>query len=210
MLDVVGRTGNVYIDRASAAYRAPCTRCLLIHTGRTRGDKAVTGLQPRGVRMCGGGGPRARRRRAARLRRWMRATRRLIRQRATRCPPLPPSRARWNRTGLGITRGGTVWPTGARRMHIRARPGLDHTGARARPGAGEAGNDETRGVGETLAGLCVSRSLAGSPPYLVEVQFVWTRCCCGEGALAPCVRWHRRCGHGRRTRAEENEGDCLP
>lgn len=55
MLDVVARTGNVYIDRASAAYRAPCTRCLLIHTGRTRGDKAVTGLQPRGVRMCGGG-----------------------------------------------------------------------------------------------------------------------------------------------------------
>jgi hypothetical protein len=42
MLDVVARTGNVYIDRASAAYRAPCTRCLLIHTGRTRGDKAVT------------------------------------------------------------------------------------------------------------------------------------------------------------------------
>jgi hypothetical protein len=127
--------------------------------------------------------------------------------------PSPP-RARdgtgQDRTGLGITRGGTVWPTGARRMHIRARPGLDHTGARARPGAGEAGNDETRGVGETLAGLCVSRSLAGSPPYLVEVQFVWTRCCCGEGALAPCVRWHRRCGHGRRTRAEENEGDCLP
>jgi hypothetical protein len=60
MLDVVARTGNVYIDRASAAYRAPCTRCLLIHTGRTRGDKAVT-ARGRGcrVRMCGGGGPGA-------------------------------------------------------------------------------------------------------------------------------------------------------
>lgn len=208
MLDVVARTGNVYIDRASAAYRAPCTRCLLIHTGRTRGDKAVTAPGP-GVRMCGGGGPRASAAASCGSPAPVDAGHSAPHPPARHSLPSPP-RARdgtgQDRTGLGITRGGTVWPTGARRMHIRARPGLDHTGARARPGAGEAGNDETRGVGETLAGLCVSRSLAGSPPYLVEVQFVWTRCCCGEGALAPCVRWHRRCGHGRRTRAEENEG----
>lgn len=67
-------------------------------------------------------------------------------------PSPPPSRARWNGTGQDRARDNArrhrVWPTGARRMHIRARPGLDHTGARARPGAGEAGNDQTRGVGK--------------------------------------------------------------
>lgn len=76
-----------------------------------------------------------RRRRAARLRRWMRATRRLIRQRATRCPPLPP-RARdgtgQDRTGLGITRGGTVYGRRARAGCTSARVLVWTTRVRAR------------------------------------------------------------------------------
>jgi len=202
MLDVEARTAKLDINCCASTAACPVLPPVLIHTDARVPTRP---LQPR-VCMCGGS-LSARRRRAARLRRCIRATRRLIRQRATRssredrwASPLAIGQARDNARRHRVADG--------RAPDAHPRPG-PHARAAGCRGSGP-GSPAT-----TLRPLpaCVGRALA---VVSLDHQRIWWMCSvCGRDAaaagepLARCVLWHKRWRHGRRTQTEKNEGACC-